>query len=504
MDRPAAVVILAAGAGTRMKSKVPKVLNSISGRSLLGHAITAGGQVGAGRMCVVVRHERDKVAADALSYDPSLVIADQDEIPGTGRAVQCALDALEEAGSDLHGTVVITYADVPLLDGGTLTELVRNHEESGCAVTVLTAVVEDAAGYGRVVRERGAVARIVEHRDATAEEREINEINTGVYAVDGVLLKETLAAVGSANVQGEIYLTDVVGLAHQSGKRVQGVVAEDTWTIEGANDKVQLAQLAKEMNRRIVEDWMREGVTVIDPDTTWIDVDVELAPDVTILPNVQLRGVCRIEEDAVIGPDTTLTDCEVGRGAQVIRTHGLLAVIGADAMVGPFAYLRPGTDLGANGKIGTFVETKNAIIGQDSKVPHLSYVGDATIGEGSNIGAASVFVNYDGVTKHRTIVGDHCRMGSDNMYVAPVTIGDGAYSGAGTTLRRDVPPGALAINPSQQRNVEGWVEAKRPGTKAADAAAAARAAKEAAAEELAAEEPATGVSGTGTKGGASL
>ncbi|MDO5495419.1 MAG: bifunctional UDP-N-acetylglucosamine diphosphorylase/glucosamine-1-phosphate N-acetyltransferase GlmU, partial [bacterium] len=457
-----------------MKSKTPKVLNAISGRSLLGHAIAAGTTAGAGRVCVVVRHERDKVAADALSYDPELLIADQDEVPGTGRAVHCALEALLAHGDDINGTVVVTAADVPLLDGATIQELVRTHEDSGNAMTILTALLDDPSGYGRIVREGGAVTRIVEDRDATPEQRSINEINTGVYAFDGALLRETLTRVGQANSQGEVYLTDVVGIAHLSGRRVSAVVVDDPWEVEGANDKVQLAKLAKEMNRRIVEDWMREGVTVIDPDTTWIDVDVDLAPDVTILPNVQLLGACRIEEDAVIGPDTTLTDCEIGAGAEVIRTHGHLAVIGAGASVGPFSYLRPGTELGAKGKIGTFVETKNAVMGTGTKIPHLSYVGDATIGEQTNIGAASVFVNYDGVTKHRTTVGSHCRMGSDNMYVAPVSIGDGAYSGAGTTLRRDVPPGALAINPSSQRNIEGWVEAKRPGTAAAEAAARAR------------------------------
>lgn len=479
MDRTAAVVILAAGAGTRMKSKTPKVLNAISGRSLLGHAISAGTRVGAGKICVVVRHEREAVAADALSYDPDLLIVDQDDVPGTGRAVHCALEALIEHGDDINGTVVVTAADTPLLDGGTLRELVRTHEESGNAMTVLTAIMEDPTGYGRIVREGGAVTKIVEDRDASTEERTIREINTGVYAFDGALLRETLTRVGQANAQGEVYLTDVVGIAHLSGRRVAAVVADDPWEVEGANDKVQLAHLAKEMNRRIVEDWMREGVTVIDPDTTWIDVDVELAPDVTILPNTQLLGACRIEEDATIGPDTTLTDCEIGAGAEVIRTHGLLAVIGAGATVGPFSYLRPGTELGAGGKIGTFVETKNAVMGEGTKIPHLSYVGDATIGEHTNIGAASVFVNYDGVTKHRTIVGSHCRMGSDNMYVAPVRIGDGAYSGAGTTLRHDVPPGALAINPASQENIEGWVEAKRPGTAAAEAAARAREALEA-------------------------
>lgn len=474
MDRPAAVVILAAGAGTRMKSKVPKVLNTISGRSLLGHAIAASEHVGAAKVCVVVRHERDAVAANALAYDPGIVVADQDEIPGTGRAVHCALDALAAAGHQINGTILVTGSDAPLLDGATLRELVQAHQESANAMTILTARVPDPSGYGRIVRDGAEVTKIVEDQDASAEERQINEINSGIYAFDGTLLRETLQAVGRSNAKGEVYLTDVIGIAHLQGRPVRAIVAEDAWCVEGANDKAQLARLAKEMNRRIVDEWMREGVSIMDPDTTWIDVDVELAPDVTILPNVQLYGACRVESDAVIGPDTTLTDCEIAAGAQVVRTHGLLAVIGPGASVGPYSYLRPGTVLGADGKIGTFVETKNAVIGRGSKVPHLSYVGDATIGEGTNIGAASVFVNYDGVNKHKTVVGDRCRMGSDNMYVAPITIGDGAYSGAGTTLRRDVPPGALAVNPSSQRNVEGWVEEHRPGTKSAEAAAAAR------------------------------
>lgn len=488
---PAAVVILAAGAGTRMKSRIPKVLHTVGGRSLLGHAIAASGAVGATRTCVVVRHERDAVAADALAANPQVLIADQDEIPGTGRAVQCALDALASAGTDLNGPIVVTAADTPLLDGGTLTELVRAHSESGSAMTVLTAVVKDPSGYGRIVRDGGDVVGIVEDRDATDEQRVITEINTGVYAFDGALLRETLSAVGSENSQGEVYLTDVVGIAHNAGRRVSAVIAEDSWAVEGANDKVQLAALAKELNRRIVEEWMREGVTVIDPETTWIDVDVELEADAVILPGVQLHGACVVAHDAVIGPDTTLTDVEVGPGAQVIRTHGSLAVIGAGANVGPFAYLRPGTVLGEGGKIGTFVETKNADIGARAKVPHLSYVGDATVGEGTNIGAASVFVNYDGVNKSRTYVGRECRMGSDNMYVAPLTIGDGAYSGAGTTLRRDVPPGALAINPSSQRNVEGWVLERRPGTAAAEAAAAALATQAAAPSSDSSDQPET-------------
>ena len=276
------------------------------------------------------------------------------------------------------------------------------------------------------------------------------------------------------NAQGEKYLTDVLAIARSAGRRVSAHLVDDLWQTEGVNDRVQLATLGRELNRRVCERWMRAGVTILDPATTWVDTDVTIGPDTTILPGTQLLGATRIGSRATVGPDTTLTDTEVGDGATIRRTDATLSVIGAGASVGPFAYLRPGSDLGAAGKIGTFVETKNSRIGEGSKVPHLSYVGDATIGKGSNIGASSVFVNYDGVTKSRTVVGDHVRMGSDNMYVAPVTIGDGAYSGAGAVLREDVPAGALAITVAPQRNVAGWVERRRPGTAAAAAAAAAR------------------------------
>lgn len=468
---PAAVVVLAAGAGTRMRSRTPKVLHSVAGRSLLGHAIYAGRALSPDRLVVVVRHERDGVVRETMAVDSSVLIADQDEIPGTGRAVQCALERLESEGIDVDRPIVVTAADTPLLDGDTLVRLVEEHERGGNAVTLLTAHVRDATGYGRIVRDGDQVAEIVEEKDATDEQRAITEINAAVYVFEPRTLAEALSGVGQANAQGEVYLTDVVKIARAAGKSVNGVVVDDSWTVEGCNDKVQLAALGKEMNRRIVERWMRAGVTVVDPATTWIDVDVELAPDVTVEPNVQLKGACRVETGAVIGPDTTLTDVEVGQGASIIRTHGSLAVIGADATVGPFAYLRPGTYLDEDGKIGTFVETKNAKIGKGSKVPHLSYVGDADIGEQTNIGAASVFVNYDGVNKRRSTVGSHCRTGSDNMFVAPVNVGDGAYTGAGTTIREDVPPGSLAINPSTQRNIDYWVLRSRPGTAAAEAAA---------------------------------
>jgi len=488
LTRPAAVVVLAAGEGTRMKSRTPKVLHSIGGRSLLGHAVTAARGLDPERLAVVVRHERDAVAAHALELDADVMVVDQDEIPGTGRAVQCALGALdaathaaslvhaepghggERAPRGLEGAVVVMAGDTPLLDAGTLAELLRAHGEDGNAVTVLTTTVENPFGYGRILREGGAVVGVVEERDATPEQREIREINTSTYVFDAAVLREALGAVDQDNDQGEVYLTDVVALAHRKGLSVRAISVDDSWLVEGVNDRAQLAALGTELNRRTVESWMREGVTVVDPATTWVDVDVELSRDVTLLPGTQLHGATRVGQGSTVGPDTTLTDVTVGSGVTVIRTHGSDAVLDDGATVGPFAFLRPGTHLGPHGKIGTFVETKNAQIGAGSKVPHLTYVGDADIGEGTNIGASSVFVNYDGVHKHRTVIGSHARTGSDNMFVAPVTVGDGAYTGAGTTIRDDVPPGALSVTGASQRIIEGWVLRRRPGTAAAAAA----------------------------------
>ena len=468
---PAAVIVLAAGEGTRMKSATPKVLHAIGGRTLLGHAIVAARGVDPQHLAIVVRHGRDLVVTHIAGLDADAVIADQDDVMGTGRATECGLDALP---ADLEGTVLVTSGDVPLLTAETLRGLFGAHAASGSVATVITATLPDPSGYGRIVRaDDGSVAGIVEHKDATAAQLEITEINAGIYAFDAEVLRKALAQVGTDNAQGEKYLTDVVGIARAEGLRVSAHLVEDVWQTEGVNDRVQLARLGGELNRRIVEHWMRAGVTVVDPATTWIDADVTLGRDVTIHPQTQIHGASTIGDDVVIGPDTTLTDVEIGNGASVIRTHGFSAVIGAGALVGPFSYLRPGTVLGAKGKIGTFVETKNAQIGAGSKVPHLTYVGDATIGEHSNIGASSVFVNYDGVNKSHTTIGSHCRTGSDNMFVAPVTVGDGAYTGAGTVVRRDVPPGALAVNVAPQRNLLGWVQKKRPGTASAQAAAAA-------------------------------
>ena len=472
--RLAAVIVLAAGEGTRMKSATPKVLHRIGGRTLLGHAIAAARAASAEHLAVVVRHERDLVAAHVAEVDPDAVIADQDAVPGTGRAAQCALDALP---ADLDGTVLVTMGDVPLLSGETLSALASAHEESRSAVTVITATLDDPTGYGRVVRsDDGSVAAIVEQKDATEEQRSITEINSGIYAFDVKVLRDALSQVTSDNAQGERYLTDVVGIAARDGRRVSAHLVDDLWQTEGVNDRVQLARLGRELNRRICERWMREGVTILDPGTTWIDSDVTLGRDASVLPNTQLLGATTVGAGATIGPDTTLTDTEVGEGAEVKRTEALLAVIGPRATVGPFSYLRPGTELGAEGKIGGFVETKNAKIGEGAKVPHLTYAGDATIGEGANIGAGTIFANYDGVAKHHTAIGRHSFVGSDTVLIAPVTVADGAYVAAGSALTGDVEPGQIAVARGQQRNISGWVARKRAGTRTAKAAEEARAA----------------------------
>lgn len=473
MQVQTAIIVLAAGAGTRMRSKTPKVLHSLGGRTMLAHSLHAVTALGPAHVVTVVGHDRELVSAAVDEFNAAtgraVATAVQEEQKGTGHAVGCGLEALP---ADFSGTVVVTAADVPLLEPDTLRALLSTHAQpEPAAVTVLTSTAPDPKGYGRIVRTaEGDVAEIVEEKDATAEQRAIDEVNSGVYAFDAAHLRSALGKLDTKNAQGELYLTDVVRIARDGGLTVRALRTDDAVQVAGVNDRVQLAALTAELNRRLLEHWMREGVTVLDPSSTWVDVDVALGRDVTLHPSVQLRGNTIVAEDAEIGPDTTLTDVQVGAGAKIVRTHGSGAVIGAEASVGPFTYLRPGTELGACGKLGGFVETKNAQIGAHSKVPHLTYVGDAEIGEHSNIGASSVFVNYDGVEKYRTVVGSHVRTGSDTMFVAPVTVGDGAYTGAGTVLRRDVPPGALAVSGTPQRNIEGWVQRNRAGTPAAEAA----------------------------------
>ncbi|MEP9381757.1 bifunctional UDP-N-acetylglucosamine diphosphorylase/glucosamine-1-phosphate N-acetyltransferase GlmU [Nocardioides sp. KR10-350] len=483
------VIVLAAGGGTRMKSKTPKVLHTLAGRSMVGHVLTAVRDTGAARVVAVVGHGREQVGPHIAELMPEAVIAVQEEQLGTGHAVRVALEAAGLDTSTGAGTVLVAYADTPLLQGESLRALAADHEASGCAATILTGRVANPFGYGRILRDAtGAVAAIVEEKDATDEQRAITEINSGILAFDARFLADVLPKIGNDNAKGEYYLTDAVALARDAGLEVGAYVLDDVMQTEGANDRAQLAALGRELNARILTRWMRDGVTVMDPATTWIEADVELAPDVTILPGVQLLGATKVDEDAVIGPDCTLKDCEIGAGARVVRAHGELAVIGPKADVGPFSYLRPGARLGEGGKIGAFVEVKNSEIGAGAKVPHLSYVGDATIGEGSNIGAGTIFANYDGVKKHRTTIGTHVKSGSNVTFVAPVDVGDGAGTGAGAVVRQDVPPGGLALSAGPQRVIESWAQAKRAGT---PQAAAAEAATEAAADGTSDEREAT-------------
>ncbi|WP_295817486.1 bifunctional UDP-N-acetylglucosamine diphosphorylase/glucosamine-1-phosphate N-acetyltransferase GlmU [uncultured Microbacterium sp.] len=476
LDASLAVVILAAGQGTRMRSSLPKVLHRIGGRPLVGHVLDTARDLSPAHVLVVVRHERDLVADAVTGISPEVVVVDQDEIPGTGRAVEVALDAVP----DFDGDVLVLSGDVPLLDAETLSALIRDHRSSRAAITLLSAVLDDATGYGRVVRAtNGGVERIVEQKDATAAEAAITEINAGVYVFQAEMLRSQLGRVGTQNAQGEKYLTDVVGLARTAGLAVTASVVSDVSLTLGVNDRAQLAEAGRLLNARTVRRWQLDGVTIQDPATTWIDVTATLAPDVTVLPNTHILRATAVAAGATIGPDTTLEDCEVGENAVVRRTDATLAVIGAGASVGPFAYLRPGTVLADGGKIGTFVETKNSTIGAGSKVPHLSYIGDTTIGRGVNLGAGAITANYDDIAKHRTEIGDEVHSGSHNVFVAPVRIGDGAKTGAGAVIRKDVPPGALALSVAPQRNVEGWVENHRPGTAAAAAAARSRTAQEA-------------------------
>ncbi len=468
----AAVVVLAAGQGTRMRSRTPKVLHTLGGRSMLGHVLAAAAPLGAARTAVVVGAGREQVAAHLAEIAPPALAVVQEEQRGSGHAAAVALDALP----GVSGAVLLVNGDAPLLRPETLAGLVAAHRAAGDALTVLTAVVDDPTGLGRIVRDdAGAVVRIVEEKDADDVQRAIPEVNAGVYVGDAAVVREALGRVGSANRQGEQYLTDVLGLLVADGQRVGGHRADDPADTLGCNDQRELAARRRTLNERVLDRLMRDGVVVVDPRTTWVDVTAEVAAEAVLHPGTQLLGATTVAAGAVVGPDSTLIDTEVGERASVVRAHCQLAVVGPEVSVGPFAYLRPGTRLLRGSKVGTFVETKNAQLGEGAKVPHLSYVGDATIGEGTNIGAATVFVNYDGVAKHHTTIGSHARTGADNMFVAPVQVGDGAYTAAGSVITSDVPPGAMAVARAKQRNVAGWVGKRRPGTPAAAAAEAAEA-----------------------------
>jgi bifunctional UDP-N-acetylglucosamine pyrophosphorylase/glucosamine-1-phosphate N-acetyltransferase len=463
------VVVLAAGEGTRMKSITPKVLHEVAGRSLVGHVLHAVSALAPKQVRVVVGAGREAVEEHLREVAPHVTTVFQERRGGTGHATQLAL-----AGTDISGTILILAGDTPMLTGESLKQLLDAHHAGGFTASVLTAEHPDPTGYGRIVRgDDGSLLRIVEERDADDFVKALYEVNSGVYAFDAEKLAAAIGKLTNDNSQGELYLTDVIEILRNEGGSIAAAMIEDFIEILGVNDRVQLAESAALLRDRINEGFMRAGVTIVDPTTTWIDSTAEIASDVTIFPGSAILGSSKVATGAVIGPRTSLESCNVLQGARVIESNCIEATIGAGADVGPYSYLRKGTNLGAGAKAGAFVEMKNVNLGDGSKVPHLSYVGDATIGEGTNIGAATIFVNYDGVEKHHTIVGDHVRIGSDSMLVAPLSIGDGAYTAAGSVITEDVPAGAMGVARGKQRNVLGWVMRKRSGTKSAIAAEAA-------------------------------
>ena len=461
------VVILAAGEGTRMKSSTPKVLHPIAGRTLVGHVLNAVDALAPKNVRVVVGAGREKVEAHIAEIAPSAVTVFQEKRGGTGHATQLAL-----AGLNPSGTILVLAGDTPMLTGTSLAQLLEEHHAGGYTASVMTAEHPDPTGYGRIIRgDDASLLRIVEERDADEIQREIIEVNSGVYAFDAAKLASAIGKLKNDNSQGELYLTDVIEILRNEGGKIAAVLIDDFIEILGVNDRVQLAESAALLRDRINEDLMKAGVTIVDPLTTWVDTTATIAPDVVLAPGTAIHGATTIASGALIGPRTTLIDCTVAANAHVLESQCTEAVIGEGVNVGPYAYLRAGTKLLNGSKVGAYVEMKNATLGEGSKVPHLSYVGDAVIGEGTNIGAATIFVNYDGVEKHYSVVGDHVRIGSDSMLVAPVTIGDGAYTAAGSVITEDVPAGAIGVGRAKQRNVLGWVLRKRPGTKSAEAAA---------------------------------
>ncbi|PWG59451.1 bifunctional UDP-N-acetylglucosamine diphosphorylase/glucosamine-1-phosphate N-acetyltransferase GlmU [Bifidobacterium catulorum] len=454
-----AAIILAAGEGTRMKSADPKVLHQLAGKTFLQRVMSSVRALDPKVLGVVVRYQGDRVAEAARSYDADVTIVHQDEIPGTGRAVQCAMSQLSEDGP-LDGSVLIAASDMPLLDETTLRSLMESHAESNNSATVLTTILDDPTGYGRIIRDsQGQVLRIVEQKDANSSELAVHEVNTSVYVFDAKVLAQAIAGLDDDNAQGEFYLTDALEKAKEFGG-VGAYAAPDALAVEGVNDRVQLSRLAKAHNRRVCEGWMRAGVTISDPETTWIEDDVELGRDVTVLPGSFLQGHTVVASRAVVGPYTTLIDAAVDEGAVVERSRVQGTHIGRNANIGPWTYLRPGNDLGEGTKAGAFVEMKKAHIDTGTKVPHLSYVGDAHVGEHTNIGGGTITANYDGKNKHHTEIGSGVHVGAGNMFVAPVTVGDGVTTGAGSVVRHDVPDDAMVYSENTQHVVEHWTPSK--------------------------------------------
>jgi bifunctional UDP-N-acetylglucosamine pyrophosphorylase/glucosamine-1-phosphate N-acetyltransferase len=455
------VVIMAAGEGTRMRSSTPKLLHPVCGRPMIAWPVAAALEAGAERVVVVDNPARrlEEALGDAL-HDGRVVLAIQEQARGTADAVKAASPSFDGAE-----TVVVLNGDVPLLRGETVRALAAAHERAGASATIATVVLDDATGYGRVVRgPNGSVQRIVETKapgDGTEEERSIREVNAGVYAFDARRLAETLEQVKDDNAQGEFYLPDVVTILAGEGRPIAAHELQDDGELTNVNDRVALAAVRALAQRRIHERHMRAGVTVVDPASTVIDVDVEIAQDAVIAPFTSLLGATRVGAGARVGPLTTLMSSHVGEAAQVVHSYADGAEIGDRVSVGPFCYLRPGAILREGAKAGTFVEIKNSDIGPAAKVPHLSYIGDSDIGEATNIGAGTITANYDGTRKSRTSIGARAFVGVDTMFVAPVSVGDRAYTAAGSVITEDVPAGDLGIARARQRNVEGYAERRR-------------------------------------------
>ena len=448
-----AVIVLAAGKGTRMKSELPKVLHRACGRNLLGWALATAEPLKADETVVVVGHGADDVVASLPAGAVGVV---QEPQLGTGDAARVGFGACTPDAD----TVLIILGDMPLLRPATLEAVIDTHRTERAAATLLTAIFEDPTGYGRVVRENGRVVGIVEERDADEEQRAIKEMNVSVYAFDAAILSDVLDRLRSDNDQGEYYLTDVVGILAADGERIASVVTDEGECI-GVNSHADLALVSNVLRRRINDRLMQDGVAMLDPDRVYIDVGVEIAAGVRIYPDVYLQGATTIEGGAVVGPSVHATDSSIAVGATVRYSVLEGAAVGPEATVGPYTYLRPGADLGINSKAGSFVEIKNSQVGPRSKVPHLSYIGDTTIGEDSNVGAATITANYDGFAKNRTEIGDRVKIGSDTILVAPVSVGDDAYTGAGSVISHDVSPGALALERSHQEEIPGYAERRK-------------------------------------------
>jgi bifunctional UDP-N-acetylglucosamine pyrophosphorylase/glucosamine-1-phosphate N-acetyltransferase len=455
------VVVLAAGQGTRMKSSLPKVLHRLSGRPLVEHVLRTAESLTPATITLVVGH-RAEIVREALAGRPGLQFASQEPQLGTAHALQ----QTEALLSGRTGTLILLSGDVPLLTAQTLRRLIDTHRGARAAATVVTATVERPYGYGRVVRTDGRIARIVEERDASPAERQIREINSGIYAFDLAPLFESLRSIASQNAQGEYYLTDLIAIYRRRQLPVETLHIDNSQEIRGINSRTELAEVSRILRQTKNEELMAAGVTLVDPATTYIDPDVEIGADTVIHPGVILEGQTRIGAACELQAHVRIADSTVGDRVTINSFCLLVGAQVADgATVGPFAHLRPESVVGEKAKIGNFVELKKTTLGPGSKANHLAYLGDATIGANVNIGAGTITCNYDGRNKAETVIEDGAFIGSDSQLIAPITVGKGAYVGSGTTVREDVPAGSLAVSAGKQRNIEGWVERKKGAAK---------------------------------------